>query len=51
MKIEALDLVVSYDAGQRPALDGVSMEALDGCLYAVLGRREGRRRKDFFGRT
>ena len=37
MKIEALDLVVSYDAGQRPALDGVSMEAPDGCLYAVLG--------------
>lgn len=37
MNIEARDLVVNYAGAARPALDGVSMAAAAGCLYAVLG--------------
>ena len=37
MRIEARDLVVNYPGAPRPALDGVSMSASAGCLYAVLG--------------
>jgi len=37
MRIEARDLVVNYAGAPRPALDGVSMSASAGCLYAVLG--------------
>lgn len=37
MKIEADGLVVRYPGGVRAALDGVSMEASAGSLYAVLG--------------
>lgn len=37
MTFSATDLVVRYGASPRPALDGVSMTAPEGDLYAVLG--------------
>ncbi len=37
MKFVATDLEVRYPGGDHPALDGVSMAAGDGQLYAVLG--------------
>jgi iron complex transport system ATP-binding protein len=37
VRIEADGIVVRYPGGGRPALDGVSMEASAGSLYAVLG--------------
>ena len=37
MRFSAQDLTLRYPRSGRPALDGVSMEVPDGCLYAVLG--------------
>ncbi len=37
MRLATVDLVVRYPSTTRLALDGVTMEARDGCLTAVLG--------------